>query len=91
MGLFGRFGKRDVVSSEMVVGLTNLGKQKAEQFSVSGPKFEVMAVLNERGPCTIKELGEETRMDISKIKFIVKALVRSQCVRVQRGEEVAPA
>jgi len=84
---FNPFKKHDVVSSEMVVGLTSLGKQKAEEFSITGPKFEVMAVLNERGPCTIKELGEETRMGTSKVKFIIKSLVRSQCVRVQRGEE----
>ena len=68
-------------------GLTPLGKTKAEQFSMQGPRFDVLAVLDEGGPCSISEIAEETKMSTNKIKQIIKQLVVSNYVRKVGNED----
>jgi len=81
MGLKFPFVQKDsiprLVSQELVVALTPLGKAKADSFSGEGPKFDILSTLNEGGPCSISELAQETNMSAVKVRHILKELVRS--------------
>ena len=78
--------KESVVVSEMVVNLTSIGREKAEQFETSGSQAEVLQTLSEKGPSTLKELSDETRIPMDTMKHIIKALIRSQYIKVQRAD-----
>lgn len=79
------FGAREsiprLVKTELVVALTPLGKAKADSFSGEGPKFDILSTLNEGGPCSIAELAQETRMDVMKVRHILKELAKSGYVK----------
>lgn len=85
-----RFKGRHVpsaIKSGTVFVLTPLGKQKADNFSMDGVKFDVLAIMAESGPCTITEIANDTGESDQKTKAIMKALVRSGYVRVASSEE----
>jgi len=67
--------------------LTPLGKHKADSFGLDGVKFDVLSTMGESGPCTIAEISNETGINDTKIKAIMKALVRSGYARVASNEE----
>ena len=75
------FRKKATVGVHHSYGLTALGKTKAEEFSLSGPKWEVLAVLNENGPSSVSEIAEESKSSTDKIKAILRMLIRSGYVR----------
>jgi len=77
----------DKVRGKAVVTITSLGKQKAESFAGSGPAFNVLATLNEQGPCSISELGRETSMEEDKVKHILRSLRSEGYISVQRVRE----
>ena len=88
MRWFGKFGRgTSRVTSDMSVGLTETGKKKADEFTASGPKFEVMATLREQGPCTMSELSEETHISSDKLKHIIRVLKAQGYVRYVGSEE----
>jgi len=82
-----RRGSSSRVTSDMSFGLTEAGKKKADEFSASGPKFEVLATLREQGPCTLSELSEECHISAEKLKHIVKLLRAQGYIRYVGGEE----
>lgn len=57
-----------------VIGLTELGKRKADTFAFDGAKGTIITAINEDSPCTIKDIAEKTRMRVGKVKLILKAL-----------------
>lgn len=75
-----------IIREDLVIGLTNLGKTKAEQFSLQGPKWEVLAMLNEAGPSSISEISDELKMSDKKVKKIVKSLIASGYVKRVSGD-----
>ena len=81
------FKRKEPVGIHHTYGLTVLGKTKAEEFSLSGPKWEVLAVLNENGPSSVSEIAEEAKTSTDKVKAILKMLLRSGYVRRVSGEE----
>ena len=85
MKWFGR--KESRVTADMSFGLTEAGKKKADEFTASGPKFEVMATLREQGQCTLSELSEETHISSEKLKHIVKVLKAQGYIRYTGSEE----
>ena len=81
-------GRRDGGSGENVtVGLTTLGKTKAEQHSLEGPRYDVLDMLDAAGPSTISEIAEECKMSTSKAKAIVRKLTTAGYVRKIRHEQ----
>ena len=63
------------------VALTPLGKQKAEQFSLEGPKFDVMATILESGTQPIGEISSKVGMSANKVKEVCKSLARNGYVK----------
>ena len=73
--------RHEPVGANATVGLTGLGKTKAEQFSTQGPKFDVIGYLDENGPSSLSEIAEGTRMSINKVKRIAQSLKASGYVQ----------
>ena len=63
-------------------GVTTLGKEKAEQFALSGgPRFKVLDYLANEGPCSITEVERECGMTDDKVKMIIKSLMNDGYVQ----------
>lgn len=75
------FKPKSQVGMHSTYGLTQLGKTKAEEFSLHGPKWEVLAALNENGPSSVSELSDEVKASPEKTKAILRSLVKSGYVR----------
>jgi len=87
IGLPGFLKKKPKVQSHNTYGLTALGKTKAEEFSLHGPKWEVLACLDENGPSSVTEIAEEVKSSPEKVKMILKGLIRSGYIRTVSQEE----
>lgn len=61
--------------------LTALGKIKAEEYRISGPKGEVMTALESAGPCSVNELATATELSNTKVKQVVESLSREGWIR----------
>ena len=82
------FGKSSTrVTADMSVGLTETGKKKADEFTASGPRFEILATLREQGPCTLSDLTEETHISTEKLKHIIRILAKQGYIRYVGGED----
>ena len=79
-------GDNESSIAHTTVGLTTLGKSKAEQHTLNGPKYDVLDMLDSAGPSTISEIAEECKMGINKAKSIVKSLTMDGYVRKIRSE-----
>lgn len=80
-------GHSSRVSSDTNFALTEAGKKKADEFSTSGPRFEVLATLREQGPCTMRELADETPYSTGQIKHILNALRRQGYIKSMGTDE----
>ncbi|KKN41647.1 hypothetical protein LCGC14_0721220 [marine sediment metagenome] len=83
MGLFSR---RQSLTSNVTVGLTPLGKTKAEKFEAEGPKFDVLTVLSEQGPSTVSDISQQTGMPSNKVEAIVRTLIHSSLATTMRAD-----
>lgn len=80
------FRGEKTVTENTPVGLTAVGKQKADNFDGDGALFVVLATIAENGGvATIREIAQDTRMTPDKVQSIVKRLIKSGYVKVQRG------
>jgi len=61
--------------------LTQLGKTKSEQISISGTKGAIIMALESIGPCTLSELSNETRISPAQVKQVVQILIRDGWAR----------
>ena len=61
--------------------LTPLGKTKAEEYRVTGPRGSVMQMLDDSGPSTISEIANETRMSSERVKRILNSLQADGWIR----------
>ena len=66
--------------------LTALGKVKAEEFRITGPKGDVMSALESVGPATITEVASEAKIPPERVKQIVHRLVLEGWVSKVPGE-----
>lgn len=73
--------RRVKVSLRASYGVTALGKQKAEEFALSGPRWEVLAYLAEEGPSSISEIEKQVGMSGDKVKLILRQLISSSYVQ----------
>lgn len=69
------------VVSEDAVMLTRRGEEAAQQEAHTGAKAMVLMTLDARKEITIKELAEETRLPIAKVKDIIADLMNRALVR----------
>lgn len=81
------FKRKEPVGVHHTYGLTQLGKTKAEEFAMSGPKWEVAAMLNENGPSSVSEIAEEAKTSTGKVKAILRTLIKSGYARRVNAEE----
>jgi len=75
------------IRSEIVIGCTPLGKTKAEQFSLQGPEFEVLADISEAGPSALAEIADRTRLSLGKVKAIARSLIHKGYARKVSSDE----
>ena len=62
-------------------GVTSLGKQKAEEFSLSGPRWQVLAYLAESGPSSVAEITKDVGLSDEKVKLILQGLLQNGYVQ----------
>jgi len=75
------------VGKHQSYGVTTLGKQKAEEFALSGPRWKVLAHLAEDGPSSMSEIMRETNLSDEKVKLILKGLMDDgYVIPVSQGE-----
>jgi DNA-binding MarR family transcriptional regulator len=79
--------KMNQVADHMVVGLTPLGKSKAEHFTASGPIFDVLSYLQDNGASSIKDIAGELHTTPKKARVIVKEMISSGYVRRMGADE----
>jgi len=60
--------------SNITVTLTPAGKEKAEQFSLVGPEYEIIATLLEEGTMAVGELASKTGFSVNKTRDICRVL-----------------
>ena len=72
---------RAKVGMKQSYGVTTLGKEKAEKFSLSGPPWKVLAYLAEDGPSSVGEIEREVRMSADKVKLILGSLINNGYVQ----------
>lgn len=86
MSLTRFFKPKKQVGLHQTYGLTPLGKTKAEEFSLAGSRWEVLACLSENGPSSVTEISGEVRTSPEKVKAMLKGLIRSGYVRQVSSE-----
>ena len=74
-------------TSRTVVVITPLGKTKAEKFDLPGVKWRILGVLNEEGPCTLRELASTVGMEEDRLKAVCKDLAAEGYIRKAGGTE----
>ena len=62
-------------------GVTPLGKEKAEQLALSGPRFKVLDYVSEQGPCGMDEIARECGMSGEKVKVVLTQLMNDGYVQ----------
>ena len=68
------------LTADDIVQLTSKGKEAAESDAFSGARAQVIMALNE-GATSIKELANDTRLPIDKVKATVANLMQRAEVR----------
>ena len=75
------------VGTHQSYGVTPLGKKKAEEFALSGPRWKVLAYIAEEGPCSVSEVEKEAGMGTDKAKLILRGLLNDGYIQaVSQGE-----
>lgn len=83
--LFG-LGKKSDIKASTMVGLTEIGKQKAEKQLSKGAEYAILAPLIEKSPQSVAEIAQEADMNIDELKARIKYLAKSGVVRIMAGE-----
>lgn len=60
--------------------LTELGKEKAEEYGGSGLEWDIMNHLNENGACTLREISDGVHFEERKVKAALHRLIEKQRV-----------
>lgn len=61
--------------------LTELGKQKADEYGGEGREFDVLNDLNDNGASTLREIATRTHMDEKTAKVVLKRLEEKQRIK----------
>lgn len=60
--------------------LTELGKEKAEEYGGSGLEWDIMNHLNDNGACTLREISDGVHFEERKVKAALHRLIEKQRV-----------
>lgn len=55
-------------------GLTELGKIKANEYGLAGPRWEVLNDLDDNGPSSKREISERIHIPEDKVKVVLQSL-----------------
>ena len=75
------------LSSDTSVTLTETGRERSQNFTMTGGRWEVLAELREHGTCSIEELAGSTPYSVNQVKGIIKTLIKSGYVKSLGTEE----
>lgn len=79
--------RRARVGAHQSYGVTPLGKQKAEEFALSGPRLKVLQHISENAPCSVTEVEKECGMNNEKVMVILRTLMNDGYVQpVAQGD-----
>lgn len=78
--------KGSKVGKHTSYGVTPLGKQKAEEFALSGPRLTVLQHIAENAPCSPTEIVRECNMSDEKVRHILRSLINEGYVQPSGGE-----
>ncbi len=77
---FSRSGVPDSAKKDMMFELTNLGRKEVDQLEGDEAEFPIMASLHHRA-MSMEDLSKETHLDLNKVKFELRRLVRQGKVK----------
>lgn len=60
--------------------LTELGKEKAEEYGGTGSEYVVLNDLNDNGPSTVREVAQRAHLEEKTAKIVLERLVSKQRV-----------
>lgn len=80
-------GNNGEYSAHTTVGLTPLGSTKVENGSLQGKYYEVGAALKDEGACSLSELSRLAKVEIMKLKHMIKAMALRGYVRRVGSDE----
>lgn len=75
-----------VRKKEVIVGLTPRGKEKVDKFDGAGPKFLILAYLQENGASSLSQIGRRLNKDTDTVRIMVRQLISEESVRRVDGE-----
>ena len=64
--------------------LTPVGKRKADNFTASGSKYDIMSYMAEEGSVSPAEIENELNIPLNKGKAILLSLLRSEYIKPSR-------
>jgi predicted transcriptional regulator len=78
---------RDVqLQSGTMVGITELGKRKAQQVEAAGKSFTILSYLSEHSPRSIYDIHEYTGIELSELKTRLRVMAQAGVVRIAATE-----
>lgn len=78
---------RDIqLNTNTMVGITELGKRKAQQVEASGKTFTILAYLSEHSPRSIYDIHEYTGIELTELKTRIRVMAQAGVVRVAATE-----
>lgn len=80
------FRREPKLTTQVAVGLTEVGKRTAEKSLTSGPEFAIMSLLNEHSPRSIGEIAEELDMNADEVKERIRRMMKQGYVRISGAE-----
>lgn len=87
MGFMGIGSKGKKISAHTMVGLTEAGKERADNYDSGGRTFAILARLRERQPQSLASLNEDLGMDMDELKARVAILVKQNICTVTSLED----
>ncbi len=84
--MLGQSRQAKLAADSRPLGLTPIGRQKAEQWDEGGIKAQVLIILAESGPCTLSEIRNQLqsrgiRADYWKLRGLLQWMIRVGYVR----------
>lgn len=83
--MFGKImsaNKQPEISGASSVGITEIGRREALKQISQGIEFEILALLMERSPRTVRNLAEDLNKDISDLKVRLVVMERGKLITI---------
>ena len=77
--------KKAILTGSVTVGLTEIGKRKAEEWDGSGNRFKVFQLLSERGAMTVRDISAELGISMSAVESTLKTMIPVYAHTIRNG------